>query len=413
MPGGGVVAILREAAAGTAAEEPSREPETEAQVEGEVPLVRRAITDERGDAVGYELCVLAETGDTAQATAALLLEVADEVRLDELAGTHRAWLTISGAFLRDVGTPPVRPDRTVLQLAAGSVTDDVRPALGRLRFSGYDLALTGYAGDATALGLCRYVTIPVRGRTDEELRTLLAEPARRGVSLVATGVSTAAELERCRALGFTLFQGEFLATPGLVGRRRVGTSDASLRTLAEVTAPDASFEDLDRTISADVGLSVKLLRYVNSAFFGLPRTVESVREALTLLGTATVRRWAIVMALGSTGNAPGALIDLALQRARMCEILGGSTELDSADALFTVGLFSVADALLGTSMDEVLESLPLSEEIGAALLRHEGPKGRLLDSVLAYERGEAEAGEASAAYRESVAFAGEMSQGIA
>jgi HDOD domain len=47
----------------------------------------------------------------------------------------------------------------------------------------------------------------------------------------------------------------------------------------EVAAPDASFEDLEAAITADVGLPLKLLRYVNSAFFALPRSVESVREA--------------------------------------------------------------------------------------------------------------------------------------
>jgi EAL and modified HD-GYP domain-containing signal transduction protein len=214
---------------------------------------------------------------------------------------------------------------------------------------------------------------------------------KRELQLVATRVESPEEVERCRALGFSLFQGSFFAKPNLVRQRRVGTGGtASLRTLAGVAAPDASFEDLEKAISADVGLSLKLLRYVNSAFFSLPRTVGSVKEALTLLGTATVRRWATVMALvDATADAPEELVELALQRARMCEVLGGaSVHGDQADALFTVGLFSVADALLDRPMEEVLETLPFSDEIRAALLRHEGAKGVLLERVMSYERGE-------------------------
>src|SRR6185295_18549143 len=169
-------------------------------------------------------------------------------------------------------------------------------------------------------------------------------------------------------------------------RRRVGTGGlASLSALAAVMAPDATFEELETAISSDVGLSLKLLRYVNSAFFSLPRTVASVREALALLGTGTVRRWAVVVALAEAADAaPDELIELALQRARMCEVLGGSRDLDAHDGHFTVGLFSVADALLDLPMEEVLEELPFSDEIRAALINRAGPKGELLSTVVAY-----------------------------
>jgi EAL and modified HD-GYP domain-containing signal transduction protein len=61
---------------------------------------------------------------------------------------------------------------------------------------------------------------------------------------------------------------------------------------------------------------------------------------------------------------------------------------EERETLFTIGLFSVADALLDVPMSEVLDSLPFSEEIQAALMRREGPKGELLAAVTAYERGE-------------------------
>jgi c-di-GMP-related signal transduction protein len=149
-----------------------------------------------------------------------------------------------------------------------------------------------------------------------------------------------------------------------------------------------SFEDLERIIASDVGLSLKLLRYVNSAFFALPRTVNSVREALSMLGVRTVRRWATVMAISSIPDVPDELVSLALRRAHMCEILAGSALPEERETLFTIGLFSVSDALLDCPMGDVLDSLPFSEEIQAALMRREGPKGELLAAVTAYERGE-------------------------
>jgi EAL and modified HD-GYP domain-containing signal transduction protein len=405
--------VAEPAAEAPPSEEPAPEPEPEPELGppltapvvrpamptgDQVAIVRQPIADAEGAVVGFELLVgggalgprpLGEAGTTA----AMLLDVFGDVGIDRLSGRQPAWVTITPAFLLEVGTPPVRPDRVVLQIPAAPVPAEALTALQRLHWSGYTVALTGYDGRAELvelLDIANMVKVTVAGRSDDELRAATQEPAKREMKLVANRVETPEEVERCAALGFSLFQGAFFAKPNLVRQRRVGTGGiASLRTLAAVAAPDASFEDLEQAISKDVGLSLKLLRYVNSAFFSLPRTVGSVHEALTLLGMATVRRWATVMALvEATADAPEELVELALQRARMCEVLGGNPDPEHADALFTVGLFSVADALLDAPMEEVLETLPFSDEIRAALLRHEGTPGELLERVMEYERGE-------------------------
>jgi EAL and modified HD-GYP domain-containing signal transduction protein len=370
---------------------------------GEIAVVRLPLTDAEGAVVGYEL--LGADGG-ARATAALLLDAFGDIGLERLAGRHPAWVPMTPEFLLEVGTPPVRPDRVVLQLRGAEPTEAFLGALQRLQFAGYAIALDGY--HERLAGVAKLVRIPVAGRTDEELTAATAEPRRRGLELVATGVAEHDELARCRALGFTVFQGAFFAAPDPARQRRVGTGGvASLAALAEVAKPDATFEDLEEAIATDVGLSLKLLRYVNSAFFALPRTVETVREALTLLGTATVRRWATVMALVSASDAPEELVELALQRARMCEVLGGNRAVDASDGSFTVGLFSVADALLDSPMEDVLETLPFSDEIRAALLRQEGPKGELLKTVVAYEQGQFPSAVGPEVYGEAVQYAGD------
>jgi c-di-GMP phosphodiesterase len=382
-----VVAEPEPAPETVATDEPAPEPAFVADVQPtEIAVVRRPLTDAEGAVVGYEL-VVGDSRQGPEATAGLLLDAFGDIGLERLAGRHPVWVTMTPEFLLEVGTPPVRPDRVVLQLAAAPASDEVLAALRRLQFSGYTIALDGF--DESLADVVKLVKLPVAGRSDEELRAAVEAPAARKLDLVATGVAGPEELARCRELGFTVFQGDFFAKPNLTRQRRVGTGGvASLKSLAEVAKPDATFEDLEQAISSDVGLSLKLLRYVNSAFFALPRTVESVREALTLLGTATVRRWATVMALAAASDAPEELVELALQRARMCEVLGGNRAVDGSDAHFTVGLFSVADALLDSPMEDVLETLPFSDEIRAALLRREGPKGELLTTVVAYEQGE-------------------------
>src|SRR3954453_20621029 len=201
------------------------------------------------------------------------------------------------------------------------------------------------------MALCSIVRVDVSKVPAEELERVLSVPRRQGAMLVATEVGDHAAFDRCKDLGFTYFQGEYFAQPRVFRHRGVATAGlGSLRRLSELTSGDISFEDLDRIISSDIGLSLKLLRYVNSAFFALPRTVSSVHEALNLLGVRTVRRWATVMVISSIPDVPDELVALGLRRAHMCEILAGSASAEERETLFTIGLFSVADALLHMPM---------------------------------------------------------------
>ena len=340
---------------------------------GPVGLVRRPIVDGRRQVVAHELVF----GDCAAAL--------EELDLESIAGRDPLWLP-----LPPDGDPPLAPDRAVLQVPAAELPSSELGRLRRLSSGGYTLALDGYDGRpelAELLAVCGALKVAVAGREDDELQRIAAQAAKHDGVLVATRVESHEDFQRCRVMGFTRFQGDFLARPRAAGRRGVaGASAAALQTLQELV-PEASFEDLERTISGDIGLSLTLLRYVNSAFFSLPRAIGSVREALTLLGTRTVRRWATVVALSSIPDAPEDLVALALLRGRMCEMIARRDEGVDADGGFTVGLLSVADALLDAPMEEVLESLPLSAEIRAALLAHGGPLGELLSVVLTYERG--------------------------
>lgn len=350
-----------------------------------VAVVRWPVVDGQREVVAYELV---GDGD--------VIGGFPSADLLELGAGRPVWVTPGD------GTPDLDPERAVLQLRPDT---ELERAAG-LAAAGFKLAIDGFDGAPLLLQHCGIVKVAVGGRSDDELTTLITGPAERGLELVATGVATAEEFTRCRVLGFSHFQGEFFARPSGEGR---GGAVASLRALSELTRTHASFEELERIIGADVGLSIALLRHVNSAYFALPRKIDTVHEALTLLGTRAVRRWATVVALSSVPEAPDQLVALALLRGRMCELLGRGAGEDERDRLFTVGLFSVADALLDLPMEQVLETLPFSDEIGAALLRFDGRLGRVLATVLRYEQGrfppDGDPAELAAAYLAALRWA--------
>ena len=253
-------------------------------------VVRQPIADERHGVVGYELLFGDNEGrrlDPARdpkATSALLVDAFGDIGLDTLAGRHPAWISIARNFLVEIGPPPVRPDRAVLQIAAYPAQSDLLGVLQRLGRSGYTIALDDYDGRPDIedlLAVCSIVKVNVAGLSRRELAKAIALPKMHGALLVATGVTDAAEFESCRALGFSYFQGEFFAKPRVIRHRGVGTGGlASLRAMGELCAPTTGFDDLERIISSDVGLSAEAPALRQLGVLRAAADDGSVREAL-------------------------------------------------------------------------------------------------------------------------------------
>lgn len=144
-------------------------------------------------------------------------------------------------------------------------------------------------------------------------------------------------------------------------------------------------ESLERLIRTNVDLSYKILRFVNSARYSLAREIDSVRDALVLMGLKQLRTLANMVALSGIDDKPSELVELSLIRARMCEQLAEHEGATGSDAAFTVGMLSTLDALLDRPLEEVMADLPLAPDISAALLDKAGALGKYLGWTLACE----------------------------
>ena len=176
-------------------------------------------------------------------------------------------------------------------------------------------------GDRAAARRRRGVKLDLAVHGPEGLREQVAALRDRDLVLIATSVATPDDLALCRRLGFAAFQGAFVAEPEIVPGRAAPTRRLDeLSALADLQA-SVTFEEVERTIVRDVGLSHKLLRFANSALFARSQRVGSVREAMMLLGARGVQRWATVLVLAGMPDQPHVLLVTALVRARMCELL--------------------------------------------------------------------------------------------
>jgi EAL and modified HD-GYP domain-containing signal transduction protein len=357
-----------------------------------VVVARQPIFDRTENVIGFELLRPPDPFVEARAfTASVLVESLADIGLPRLVGTQPAYVNVTRELLLAVRPLPLDPERVVLQLQASEAVDDALLAvLGEAAAAGFRIALDGLRPTDELLAVAGIVKLDAGRLGAATLAQDVAELRARGVTLIADGVETRAQYDACLALGFDGFQGRFFAEP--VRMTGSATPTYRLRALSLLARGEAtSFEQLERVIAEDPGLAHKLVKLANSAFFGRRHTVASIRQALLQLGSVPVRRWAALLTLAGVEDRPNHLLEVGLLRARLCELIAERDPIAEPERAFTTGLFSVMDALLRTPMSELLAELPFDERTTRALEHHEGPEGRLLAGVLAYEAGDFDA----------------------
>lgn len=360
-------------------------------------FARQPILDRRSRVQAYE--VLYRSGPTeeagvidgAAATAQVLAGAFGGVEVPDLLAGKPGFVNLPRSFIVDralLAFPPERVGAEVLEDVA--VDGEVIDALRELRRLGYSIALDDYVPGDHRIGLVPYVDIvkvDIRRATPAELASTARLLRSMGVRILAEKVETADEFDRCSRLDFDLFQGYFFARPELVAGRRLDEGRSRLvGLLAELHRPELTLQQAARGVESHPNLAFHLLRVLNSASFGLSRPVDSIREAVVMLGLRRVRELASVLVLASHQHKPIELLNLGLSRARMCEMIAERLGRADTGSFFTVGVFSVLDALADRPMAEVVRSLPLAQDVQDALVERRGRKGEVLEAAIAYER---------------------------
>jgi EAL and modified HD-GYP domain-containing signal transduction protein len=312
-----------------------------------------------------------------------------------LTSNKRALVTVTREALLERSIQLLSSDVTIVQLPGSMELDpEVTAACEELQEAGYGLAIDGCNHDPAWDRLLRpsdLVKIDLAHHPRERDRILAERFADCPARLVATHVETREALQEAEELGFKLFQGFFFTKPVIVSTKQIPSSKLSLlEILRELYRPDVDFEKIERAVRNDVGLCYKLLRYINSASHGIRHEIKSVHRALVQLGEREIKRWISLCVVTMTAvDRPPEMVLLALVRAHFCEAVAPAFGLrEQAGDLFLMGMLSMIDALLGRPMAELLEPLPLNEQIKSTLIEGEGEFQPVYRLCRAMERGQ-------------------------
>jgi EAL and modified HD-GYP domain-containing signal transduction protein len=364
-------------------------------------LGRQPILDRSGHTVAYELLFrpghangVVVTDDRA-ATAAVITHAFTDLGIDSVLGGCTGFINFDAALLLSEVPEALPAQHIVIEiLETVELTPTLLARCQALKQEGFRFALDDVTRpdelSAEILDLIEIVKVDLGATPGYRLPDLAKAARAAGVMLLAEKVDNCYLADRCRELGFDLFQGYHFARPVLLEGRRAQPDRQLLLQLLQQVADGASTHDLEETFKHAPELTFKLMRLVNSVGMGLRNRIQSLAHALVILGERQLHRWLQVLlyAHNDTNNYAGPLMTLAATRGRLMELMAErcSPEPRFRDQAFMTGMVSLLDTLFDTPMEELLAQVNLGEEIRAALLSREGRLGRMLKLVEALER---------------------------
>lgn len=369
-------------------------------MEEQVFIGRQPILDAKENIIGYELLFRhsaeAKTAvfeDDFKACSSVLISTMGEMDAHGLIGDKLAFINVNETMLMSEFIELMPPQRTVFEILRNVVASDaIIERCQSLRNLGFKIALDNPQSNAALQPLIActdYIKIDIQSISAADAEKVFHEYQYHSpsVKIVAEKIETHEQFAAYKKIGFQRFQGFFFAHPETISTKIINPSFDSVLLLLDMVSKDEDNSKIEAGFKRDVTLSFKLLRYINSVGFGLSCEIQSIKHALTILGTKQLYRWlTLLMVTAGDNTTPPALMKTSIVRGRLTELLGeGYFDKHDRDNLFIVGVFSLLDAILKMPMESILEKIQLSETITQALLTRDGIYGPFLQLAVACE----------------------------
>lgn len=360
---------------------------------------RQPILNRNEEIVAYELLFrsagsreAATVTDASQATASVIINTLSGFGLEQILGPHLGFINLDLELLMSDSLHILPKERVVLELLETlQVTPDLVERCRSLKEAGFVLALDDHEFSPLYQELYTIVDIVKIDLVQTPVPDLAGMIERfrpYPIKMLAEKVETRDDYLACRDLGFEYFQGYYFAKPSVLEKKRIDEAGSTLLRLMRLLTEDAEVPAIEQAFRESPGLTYKLLLLVNSVALGMRGKIQNVRHAVGILGRQQIKRW-VQLALFASDDSRGSenpLVEMAAVRAAFMEQL--ATRLpcmrdnhDAPEQAFMTGILSLLETIYDISMDEILASLNLSEEVMAALTARSGIYGRLLEAA--------------------------------
>lgn len=368
-------------------------------------VARQPIFDRNGQRVAYEL--LYRNGDKSnsfppmdgdEATADVIINSFINIGLDELTQGKKCFINFTESLLKMKLPSYFNPSSIVVEILEDvPITEELIDLCAEMKKLGYTIALDDFNLQQNYFLLPKLLKhidmIKVDFlQTKKNIRKqIMSRYKQYGVSFLAEKVETQEEYKLALREGYDYFQGYFFSKPVVLSSYDIPVYiQAYLQILHELSKTEPDIDRISEQIEQDLSLSYKLLKLINSPAFRPRNKIKSIKQAIVLLGLNEIKKWIYILSLKSMNgkNDPiqEEVIRLSLVRAKLCEKLSIKTGRKEPSLYLLTGMFSLVDALLHRHLDEVLNELPLSDEIREALSGKENDIRKVLKWAIQIEQ---------------------------
>lgn len=363
-------------------------------------LARQPIFDTKLNVFAYELLYRSDDRintsvffDGNQATSKVITQSMMVTDFSKLVANKMAFINFTDQLILEEIPLLFDKDKLVVEVLEDVVvTDKLIEAIMKFKLMGYTIALDDMVLDGPTEPLMQYADIVKVDfmMTSPMDRLVLTERLKQfSVKLLAEKVETMTDYREAVRLGYHYFQGYFFARPDLIKTKDIKTISTSyLRLMQELSSESPDYDKLSKVVESDVSLSFKLLKLINSAAFYRSAKIQTISQALVMLGLKELNKWVMLLMLQEvSADKPDELVRTVLIRGKMMEKLAEHLGLKSlADESFLTGLLSLIDIMTNRSLDDVLSELPLDDIIISALKGNINKLGHMLGLVKSYEQ---------------------------
>ena len=364
-------------------------------------IARQPIFDADYNVVSYELLfrdglsTLFSHQDPTEATSKVLADSFLLFGVHDVAEGKTVFINVTREILLEKYIMLLPPDSYAVEVLADIKPDDpVISACRELKEKGYQIVLDDFVYKPELdplVELADMIKLDVLSTSKSDQQAILDRFGDSGIEFIAEKVETIEAFQEAVAMGYSQFQGYFFSEPAIMSRKKIpGIKIHYMQILQQINQPNLNLDKIEDIIKKDLSLAYSILRYINSSFFSLPTEIKSIRHALIVLGEKEVKKWACLITLSKMGeDKPRALLSHILLRAKFCEALAPMVGLKEKDQdLFLMGMFSLINSVIGRPVEEILTEIPIGEEIKAAIFGSTNKYHKILQLVIAYERGD-------------------------
>ncbi|GGB45521.1 EAL and HDOD domain-containing protein [Fictibacillus barbaricus] len=360
---------------------------------------RQPILDKEEKVVAYELLYRNsdknryEELDHDSATIDVMVNSFTGIGIKEVGDRKKCFINFTENLLLNRIPTYISPEYIVVEILEDvRMSDEILAVCKELKNKGYIIALDDVSVNKDLDLLLPYIDIvkvDYLAMDTFDMKKMIEE-YRDQFTFLAEKIETRAQFDEARDMGFEYFQGYLFSKPIILQSKDIAPIPANYMLLLEkLNKQEPDINEISTLIQRDLSLSYKLLKVMNSGTYFFKSKVTSIKQAVVLLGLYEIKKLIIILLMSSLNKTDNQMeiVKISLTRALFFERIANMIGI-SKNKLYLFGMFSLMDTLLSKNMKDIIDDLPITNELAEALLG-ENEKYNLALKLIGYmEKGE-------------------------